>query len=57
MLGVCVFAAACSHPTGSPTGPSGVVGATEAQAQANAGANVEVSFTKWIDSGNTLTSR
>lgn len=49
MLGVCMFAAACSHPTDSPTGPSGVVGATGAQAQAHAGANVEVSFTKWID--------
>jgi hypothetical protein len=48
MLGVCMFAAACSHPTGSPTGPSGVVGATGA-AQANGGANVEVTFTKWID--------
>jgi hypothetical protein len=49
MLGVCLFAAACSHPTVLPTAPSSVVGATEAQAQAHAGANVEVSFTKWIE--------
>lgn len=49
MLGVCMFAAACSNPTGSPTAPSSVPGATGAQAQANGGANVEVTFTKWID--------
>jgi hypothetical protein len=50
MLGLCLFAAACSNPTGSPTAPSSVLGATGAQVQANGGANVvEVTFTKWID--------
>ena len=49
MLGLCLFAAACSDPTGSPTAPSTVLGATGAQAQANGGPNVEVTFTKWID--------
>jgi hypothetical protein len=44
-----IFAAACSGAPGSPSAPSGVVGVTGTQAQGNGGANVEVTFTKWID--------
>ena len=49
MLGFCIFAAACSGASGSPTAPSGVVGVTGIQAQGSGSANVEVTFTKWID--------
>jgi hypothetical protein len=46
-LGLCIFTAACSGQTFSPTSPSGVAGAG-AQAQTRGGAPVEVTFTKWI---------
>ena len=51
MLGLCIFTAACSDLGGPipPTAPSGVNGVTGAQAQATTGANIEVTFTKWID--------
>jgi len=45
ILGFCLVAAACSQPL-SPSAPS-IAGAGGAQTQANGGANVEVSFTKW----------
>ena len=47
-IGLCIFTAACSSQTFSPTSPSGVAGVAGAQTQANGGANVEVTFTKWI---------
>jgi hypothetical protein len=57
-IGVCIFTAACSSQTPSPTSPSGVVGVAAAQTQASGGAAsqtqarggdpVEVTFTKWI---------
>jgi hypothetical protein len=47
-IGLCIFTAACSGQTFSPTSPSGVGGVTGAQMEANGGANVEVTFTKWI---------
>jgi hypothetical protein len=51
MLGLCIFTAACSGSGGPilPTAPSGVNQATGAHAQATGGANIEVTFTKWID--------
>lgn len=51
MLVLCVLTAACSDLGGPipPTAPSGVNGATGAQAQATTGANIEVTFTKWVD--------
>jgi hypothetical protein len=49
-IGLCIFTAACSSQTFSPTSPSGVGGVAGAQTQANGGANVEVTFTKWITS-------
>ena len=51
MLGLCILTAACSDSGGPipPTAPSGVKGVTGAQAQATTGANIEVTFTKWID--------
>ena len=47
-IGLCIFTAACSGQSVSPTSPSGVAGVGGAQTQANGGANVEVTFTKWI---------
>ena len=49
-IGLCIVTAACSSQTPSPTSPSGVAGVPAAQTQANAGANVEVTYTKWITS-------
>ena len=46
LIGVCIFTAACSQPS-SPTSPSGVAG-VGAPTQASGGANVEVTFTKWV---------
>ena len=46
-IGLCIFAAACSSQT-SPTSPSGAAGVAAAQTQASGGANVEVTFTKWV---------
>ena len=48
ILGLCIFTAACSGPI-PPTAPSGVNEVTGAQPQATSGANIEVTFTKWID--------
>jgi hypothetical protein len=45
---LCIFTAACSSQTFSSTSPSGVAGVAGGQTQANGGANVEVTFTKWI---------
>ena len=45
---LCIFTAACSGQTSSPTSPSGVAGGAAAQTQASGGTNVEVTFTKWI---------
>jgi hypothetical protein len=47
---LCIFTAACSSQTFSSTSPSGVAGVAGGQTQANGGANVEVTFTKWITS-------
>ena len=47
-IGLCIFTAACSGQPLSPTSPSGVAGRPGAQRQAEAGANVEVTFTKWV---------
>ena len=53
IIGLCLFAAACSGQPFSPTSPSGVAGVgasvagVGAQTQASGGANVEVTFTKW----------
>ena len=47
-IGLCIFTAACSGQPLSPTSPSGVAGVAGAQPQANGGANVEVTFTKWV---------
>ena len=51
MLGLCLLTAACGNAQGPipPTAPSGVNGLTGAQVQATGGANIEVTFTKWID--------
>jgi hypothetical protein len=46
-IGFCIFTAACSSQPLSPTSLSGVAGVATAQTQANGGANVEVTFTKW----------
>ena len=46
-LGLCIFTAACSGQSFSPTSPSGVAG-LGAQTQAKGGAPVEVTFTKWV---------
>jgi hypothetical protein len=48
MLGLFIFTAACSGPI-RPTAPSGVNEVTGAQVQSSSGANIEVTFTKWID--------
>ena len=47
-IGLCIFTAACSSQTPSPTSPSGVAGVAPAQTQASGGDPVEVTFTKWI---------
>ena len=47
-IGLCIFTVACSSQPFPPTSPSGVAGVAGAQTQANAGANVEVTFTKWV---------
>ena len=47
-LGLCLFTAACSGQTFSPTSPSAIAGVPGAQTQARGGANVEVTFTKWV---------
>ena len=52
ILGFCLFAAACSQPL-SPSGPS-IAGGGGAQTQAKGGANVEVTFTKWVPAFPTL---
>ncbi len=52
ILGFCLFAAACSQPL-SPSAPS-IAGTGAAQTQANGGANVEVTFTKWVPAFPTL---
>ena len=46
-VGLCILTAACSAQPVSPTSPSGGAGAG-ARTQARAGANVEVTFTKWF---------
>lgn len=46
-IGLCLFTAACSGQSFSPTSPSGVVGIAGAQTQASGGQPVEVTFTKW----------
>ena len=52
ILGFSLFAAACSQPL-SPSAPS-IAGAGGAQTQARGGANVEVTFTKWVPAFPTL---
>ena len=50
MLGLLVFAAACSRQPVSPTIPSDVPAAAGTQAAAQGRVpNVEVTFTKWVD--------
>ena len=46
-IGLCIFTAACSGQTSSPTSPSDGAGVAAAQTQASGGAPVEVTFTKW----------
>jgi hypothetical protein len=47
-IGLCIFTAACSGQSLSPTSPSAIAGAG-AQTQAKGGgAPVEVTFTKWV---------
>ena len=53
-IGICIFTAACSGQPFSATSPSGVAGVPGAQTQANGGANVEVTFTKWVPAFPTL---
>jgi hypothetical protein len=53
-IGLCIISAACSSQPLSPTSPSGVAGVAAAQTQANGGANVEVTFTKWVPAFPTL---
>ena len=53
-IGLCIFTAACSSQTGSPISPSSIAGVAAAQTQANGGANVEVTFTKWVPAFPTL---
>ena len=51
-IGLCIFSAACSSQSLSPISPSG--SAAGAQTQAKGGANVEVTFTKWVTAFPTL---
>ena len=53
IIGLCLFAAACSGQPFSPSAPS-VGGVAGAQTQAKGGANVEVTFTKWVPAFPTL---
>jgi hypothetical protein len=46
-IGLCLFTVACSGQPFSPTSPSAVA-AVGVQAQANGGAPIDVTFTKWI---------
>lgn len=46
-IGLCIFTAACSGQSFSPTAPSGVSG-LGAQTQSRGGAPAEVTFTKWV---------
>ena len=46
-IGLCMFTAACSGQSFSPTSPSGVAG-VGAQTQASGGDPIEVTFTKWV---------
>ena len=52
-IGLCIFTAACSGQTFSPTSPSGVAG-VGAQTQASGGHPIEVTFTKWVPAFPTL---
>ena len=54
LIGFCLFTAACSSQPLSPTSLSGVAGVAGAQTHANGGANVEVTFTKWVPAFPTL---
>jgi hypothetical protein len=47
-IGLCILTAACGSQPLSPTSPSSVAGVPGAQTQANGGANIEVTFTKWV---------
>jgi len=47
-LGVCLFTTACSGQALAPTSPSGIAGVAGAPTQDKIGANVEVTFTKWV---------
>ena len=53
IIGLSLFAAACSGQPFSPSAPS-VWGVAGAQTQAKGGANVEVTFTKWVPAFPTL---
>lgn len=53
-IGLCIFTAACSGQSFSPTSPSGVRSVAGAQTQDNGGAPVEVTFTKWVTTFPTL---
>jgi hypothetical protein len=53
-IGLCILTAACSSQPFSPTSPSAVGAVTSAQTQARGGANVEVTFTKWVPGFPTL---
>lgn len=53
IIGLCLCAAACSGQPFSPSAPS-VGGVAGAQTQAKGGANVEVTFTKWVPAFPTL---
>ena len=48
VLGVCVFAAACSGQPAALTAPTAVTSVAATQTQAKGGANIEVTFTKWV---------
>jgi hypothetical protein len=48
LMGLCIFAAACSSQSVLPTSPASVAGVSGAQTQAKGARNVEVSFTKWV---------
>src|SRR5688572_11132628 len=48
MIGLCLFAAACSSQPLAPSALSAPMGAANAVANANGGAPVEVTFAKWI---------
>jgi hypothetical protein len=54
LIGLCLLTAACSGQGLSPTSPSAVAGVSGAQTLANGGANVDVTFTKWVTAFPTL---